>query len=167
MVMHAPKAVVELPNDTTVEVTRSFNAPRELVYEAYTTPALMKRWLVGAPGWTMPICEMDVRPGGTFRWRWRSDEEGTEFGFHGTFREVEAPARLVHTETYDPGSIGGSMGGEALITLTFTEAGGVTTLAMTIAYDSKESRDMALSTGMTDGMEMSYQQLDALLAERV
>jgi uncharacterized protein YndB with AHSA1/START domain len=137
------------------------------VYRAYTTPDLVQRWLLGPPGWSMPVCEMDLRVGGAFRWRWRSDEDGQEFGFHGEFLEVEAPSRIVHTEVYDPGDVGGGMGesGEARVTMTLAEDGGVTTVTTTVDYGSKEARDAALSTGMTDGMEMSYQKLDALLAE--
>ena len=158
-------AQVTLPSDREVEVTRSFRAPRALVYEAYTTPELMKRWLLGPPGWSMPVCEMDVREGGRFRWRWRSDEDGTEFGFHGEFLEVDAPALLRSTEFYDPGDIGGSMGDEpAHVTVRFDESDGITTMTTLIAYESKEDRDAAMATGMTDGMEMSYQLLDRLLA---
>ena len=87
------KAQVTLPSDREVLVTRQFNAPRDLVYKAYTTPALVQRWLLGPPGWSMPVCEMDVRVGGKFLWRWRNDEDGKEFGFHGEFREVAAPAQ--------------------------------------------------------------------------
>jgi uncharacterized protein YndB with AHSA1/START domain len=168
MVMHLEKAQVALPTDREVSVSRAFNAGRALVYEAYTTPELVRRWLLGPPGWTMPVCEMDVRVGGKFRWVWRSDEDGSEFGFHGEFREVDAPAKLRHTEAYDPGSVGGGMGeaGEAMVTVTFTETGGITTLTTLIDYGSKEARDAAMSTGMTDGMEMSYQKLDGLLADR-
>jgi uncharacterized protein YndB with AHSA1/START domain len=157
------KSVVTLPNDRDVVVVRAFNAPRELVFDAWTKPALVQRWLLGPPGWTMPICEMDVRPGGKYRWRWRSDENGTEFGFSGEFREVVRPSRIVHIERYEPGDVGGEMG-EALVTTELAEKNGVTTHKMTIRYESKEIRDAALKTGMTDGMEMSYQKLDELLA---
>jgi uncharacterized protein YndB with AHSA1/START domain len=157
------KSTVTLPNDTDVVVVRAFNAPRELVFDAWTNPALLQRWLLGPPGWTMPVCEMDVRPGGKFKWRWRSEKDGKEFGFWGEFREVVRPSRLVHVERFDPGDVGGDMG-EALITTVFTEKSGVTTQMMTARYESKEVRDTALKTGMTDGMEMSYQKLDELLA---
>ena len=157
------KSIVTLPNDRDVVVVRSFNAPRALVFDAWTKPSLVQRWLLGPPGWTMPVCEMDVRPGGKYRWRWRSDEDGSEFGFAGEFREVVRPSRLVHVERYDPGDVGGEMG-EALVTSVLTETNGVTTHTMTIRYESKEVRDAALKTGMTDGMEMSYQKLDELLA---
>lgn len=162
----ANKSIVTLPNDLEVLVTRTFAAPRALVFDAWTKPALISRWLLGPPGWTMPVCEMDLRVGGKFRWRWRG-ENGAEFGFTGEFREVVRPSRIVHTEIYDPGDVGGTMGGEALITNTLTEAAGVTTNTMTIRYQSKADRDAALKTGMTDGMELSYQKLDALLAEAI
>lgn len=80
-------AQVSLPSDSEVKVVRRFSAPSALVYQAYTEPKLMKRWLTAMPGWSMPVCEMDVRVGGAYRWRWRSDD-GAEFGFHGVFREV-------------------------------------------------------------------------------
>ena len=98
MPMTMEKAQVTLPSDQEVKVTRSFQAARPLVYRAYTEPALVQRWLLGPPGWSMPVCEMDVRVGGRYRWRWRSDKDASEFGFAGTFREVEPPSRLVHTE---------------------------------------------------------------------
>jgi len=154
------KAEVSLPSDSEVKVTRQFNAPRELVYKAYTTPSLMERWL-GSPGWTMS-CEMDVRVGGAFRWRWRCIEDGKEFGFHGEFREVSPPGKLVHTEYYDPGDIGGDMGEGALITVELTEKNGVTTVSTLMDFGTREARDAAMSTGMTDGMEVSYQRLDEL-----
>jgi uncharacterized protein YndB with AHSA1/START domain len=157
------KAQVTLPSEHEVKVVRAFEAPRELVYKAYTTPALLQKWMLGPPGWTMPVCEMDVRAGGRYRWRWRSVDDGKEFGFHGEFRVVEPPSRLVHTEHYDPGDVGGQMGDGALITLELTEEDGVTTLSTLMDYGTKEARDAALATGMTDGMEMTYALLDELL----
>ena len=166
MPMTAEKAQVTLPSDREVKVTRSFRAPRALVYRAYTEPQLVRRWLGGHPGWSMPVCEMDARVGGRFQWRWRSDEGNQEFGFSGTFREIEPASRIVHTEAYEPGTLGGSYPGEdAIVTVTFTEEGGVTTVTTLSDYGSKEARDGAVKTGMTDGMEMSYQTLDKLLAE--
>ncbi len=160
-------AQVSLPSDHEVVVTRTFSAPRSLVFRAYTEPALMQRWLNGPPGWTMPLCEMDVREGGTYRWGWRSDEDGQEFGFHGVFEEVDPPARIRHTQFYDPGDMGGSMeaAGEVTITVTFEEREGVTTVTTRMTYASREARDGAFASGMTDGMELSYQSLDTLLAE--
>ena len=158
------KAQVTLPSERELEVTRSFRAPRALVYKAYTEPELVKRWLLGPPGWSMPVCEMDVRVGGRYRWRWRNDADGNEFGFAGTFREVQPASRLVHTEGHDPGTVGGEYpGNEAIVTVTFSEVGGVTTVTTLIDFGSKEARDAAMSTGMTDGMEQSYQLLDHLL----
>ncbi|MEO8466633.1 MAG: SRPBCC family protein [Gammaproteobacteria bacterium] len=157
------KSTVILPNDLEVVVVRDFRAPRATVFDAWTKPELISQWLLGPPGWTMPVCEMDLRVGGKFRWRWRSDA-GAEFGFSGVFREVVQPSRLVHTQVYDPGTLGGTMGVEALITAVLTEASGITTYTTTIRYQSKSDRDAAISTGMTDGMEQSFAKLDALLA---
>jgi uncharacterized protein YndB with AHSA1/START domain len=164
--MTIDKAQVTLPSDREVKVTRSFRAPRALVYRAYTEPELVRRWLLGPPGWAMPVCEMDVRVGGRYRWRWRSEQDGKEFGFSGTFKEVQPASRIVHTEAYDPGTVADAYPGEpALVTVTFAEDGGVTTVTTLIDFGSKETRDAAVATGMTDGMEQSYQLLDRLLTE--
>jgi len=168
MIARPHTAEVTLPNSREVRVVRSFDAPRDLVYRAYTTPALMQRWCLGPPGWTMPVCEMDVTVGGDYRWRWRADEDASEFGFHGTFLEVDAPERLRHTEFFDPGDTGEDMGeGHAVVTVSFAENDGVTTVTTDIEYQSPEARDAAMATGMTDGMEMSYKNLDELLAAEV
>jgi uncharacterized protein YndB with AHSA1/START domain len=164
-------AAVSLPSDTEVRVTRDFTAPRQLVWDAHTKPDLIQRWMLGPPGWSMPVCEMDLRPGGKYRWRWRSDENGAEFGFFGEFHEVEAPARMVHAETYDPGDMAKETGDTmddsqpAIITTTFTEANGVTTLVTVMKFASKEMRNGAIASGMTGGMEMGYARLDAMFAK--
>jgi uncharacterized protein YndB with AHSA1/START domain len=165
--MITDKAQVTLPGDREVKVTRSFRAPRDLVYRAYTEPQLLRRWLLGPPGWSMPVCEMDVRVGGTFRWRWKSDEDNKEFGFAGTFREVQPSSKIVHTEAYEPGTVGGGYpGNDALVTVTFAENAGVTTVTTLIDFGSPEAREAAVATGMTDGMEQSYQLLDRVLGEQ-
>jgi uncharacterized protein YndB with AHSA1/START domain len=167
MPMTLDKAQVILPSDREVKVTRSFKAPRELVYRAYTEPQLVQRWLLGPPGWSMPVCAMDVRVGGRYRWRWRNDQDGSEFGFAGTFRDVQRPARLVHTEAYDPGTLADEFPrNDAIVTVTFVEEDGVTTLTSLIDFGSREARDAAIATGMTDGMEQSYQLLDRVLSDR-
>ena len=167
MPMTAETAQVTLPSDREVKVTRSFRAPRTLVYRAYTEPQIVRRWLLGPPGWSMPVCDMDVRVGGAFRWRWRNDQDGNEFGFTGTFREVSPASRLVHTEAYDPGTVGGGYPGQdAIVTVSFVEDNGVTTVTTLIDFGSKEARDGAVATGMTDGMEQSYQLLDTLLKDK-
>lgn len=112
----------------------------------------------------MPVCDMDVQVGGRYRWRWR-DENGVEFGFTGEMLEVELHSKMVHTQIFDPGDLGGSMGDAgSVITVTFNETDGITNVATSIKFASKADRDAAMSTGMTDGMELSYQQLDAVLA---
>lgn len=158
---------VSHPTDREVRVTRSFHAPRELVWDAHTKPELLSQWCLGPDGWSMPVCEMDVRVGGAFRWRWRSDADDKEFGFFGAFTEVVRPSRLCTEERFDPGDLGGPMPTEAaLITHELTEAGGVTTLVVTMLYPSKEARDGAIGSGMTDGMELGYARIDRLLAPR-
>jgi uncharacterized protein YndB with AHSA1/START domain len=159
------KAQVSLPSDREVKVTRSFKAPRALVYRAYTEPVLVRRWLLGPPGWSMPVCEMDPREGGEYRWRWRSDDDKSEFGFSGVFRKIDPGVRIVHTQIYDAGTTGVGMGGgEASVTATFTEANGITTVTTLIDFGSKASRDASMATGMTDGMEQSYQLLEQVLS---
>lgn len=160
------KAQVTLPSDSEVEVTRTFSAKLASVWRAYVEPALIKRWMLGPPGWTMPVCEMDLRVGGQYRWRWRSNEDQTEFGFHGEFREIEAGARIVHTQVYDPGDTGfGETGDPALISLRFIEKDGVTTVTTRMDFGSKAGRDAVVATGMTEGMEAGYHLLDAVLPE--
>ena len=160
-------AEVTQPSDREVQVKRSFRAPQALVYRAYTEPELVRRWLLGPPRWSMPVCEMDVRVGGKYRWRWRSDENGAEFGFSGTFREVRPSSRIVHTEAYDPGTVSDDFPrNDAIVTVTFTHEGEHTTVTTLIDFGSKQARDAAVATGMTDGMEQSYQLLDRLLEEQ-
>lgn len=159
-------AKASLPSDTEVLVKRSFDAPAKLVWRAYVEPDLLRRWCTGPPDWSMPICEMDMRVGGRYRWRWRNDADGTEFGFTGEVLEIVPHERIVHTQAFDPGNMGVSMGGEpSIITVTFDESNGITNVATTIKFASKADRDQALSTGMTDGMEVSYTRLDEVLAE--
>ncbi len=157
-------AEVSTPSDQEVLVKRSFDAPADLVWRAYTEPDLMRRWLTAVPGWLMPVCEMTTEVGGKYRWRWRDEENGVEFGFTGEMLEVEPHSKIVHTQIYDPGTVGGSMGDSAsVITVTFNETDGMTNVATLIKFASKADRDAAVSTGMTDGMEMSYKQLDEVL----
>lgn len=152
---------VTYPTDRAVTVTRQFDAPADLVFACHTKPQLLQRWLLGPDGWTMPVCEVAAEVGGTYRYVWRSTTDGHEFGFTGQFREVEVPTRIVHTESM----IG--QPGEALVTTTFTEANGRTTLSVTMSFESGAMREQVLATGMTDGMAVSYDRLDELLAEKV
>ena len=159
-------AEVSTPSDREVLVKRSFDAPVNLVWQAYAEPALMRRWLAAMPGWSMPVCEMATDVGGTYRWRWRDDESGQEFGFMGEILEVAQHSKIVHTQLYDPGDGEfGSMGDEpSIITVTFSETDGITNVTTSIKFASQEDRDAAFSTGMTDGMEMNYKHLDVMLA---
>jgi uncharacterized protein YndB with AHSA1/START domain len=154
-------AEVTLPSDRDVRVTRTFNAPRQLVWDAHTKPELMRKWL-GYEGWDMPVCDMDVRVGGNYKWQWRSREDGKQFGFIGTFTEVEVPTKLVHEQYYDAGNseFGMPVGDPCIVSVELSEQNGVTTLVCNMTFVSKEARDAAVSTGMTDGMEHGYARLD-------
>lgn len=147
------------PSEREVVITRVFEAPRSLVFDAYTKPELVRRWLLGPPGWTMPVCEIDLRVGGKFRYVWRGPD-GTSMGMGGTYREIVRPERLASTELFDQDWTGGETQG----TVVLTEQGGRTTVTQTILYSSEQARDGALSTGMTEGMEAGFERLDALLA---
>ena len=156
---------VETPSDLEVRVTRQFKAPAQLVWDTHTKPELVRKWQYGFEGWSLPICDMDVRVGGAYRWRWRNDDNGQEMGFFGTYIEVTPPTRLVYEQHYDAGSLGVPMTSEpTIITTDFTESRGFTTITVTMRFASKEERDAAVATGMTDGMELSYERIDALLA---
>jgi uncharacterized protein YndB with AHSA1/START domain len=160
-------AEASLPSDTEVLVTRSFDAPAALVWRVYMEPDLLRRWCSGQPGWSMPVCEMDMRVGGQYRWRWRNDENGQEFGFTGEVLEVIPQARIVHTQAFDPGDLGFTMGGEpSIVTVTFEDDSGITNMTTTIKFASKTDRDAAVATGMTDGMEVSYKRLEEVLADQ-
>jgi len=150
---------IETPSDREIVFTRELNAPRHLVFDTFTKPELVRRWLLGPDGWTMPVCEIDLRVGGSFRYVWRN-QDGTEFGLRGEFREILAPERLVHTELFDEDWTGG----ETLVTSTLTEQNNRTTLTLRMVYSSQAARDGALRTGMTDGMAVGYDRLDELLA---
>lgn len=149
---------IEIVGDDELLITRVFEAPRALVFEAHTKPELVRRWMLGPGGWTMPVCEIDLRPGGAFRYVWRKD--GKDMGMSGTFREIDPPARLVHTEIFDQDWTGG----ETVVTTTFEEVDGRTTLAVRVRYRSGAARTAALKTGMTEGMSDTYDRLAAMFA---
>ncbi|HUJ39690.1 MAG TPA: SRPBCC family protein [Candidatus Acidoferrales bacterium] len=142
-------------------MTREFNAPRKMVFETLTKPEYVKRWLLGPEGWTMPICEIDLRVGGTYRYVWRHTAKGTEMGLHGVFREIAPPERLVHTEQFDQPWYPG----EAVVTYTLKERDGRTTMTCAMLYDSRETRDTVLKSGMERGVMVSYDRLDQILSE--
>ena len=148
---------VTTPSDREICVTRTFDAPPELVFECHTKPELVKRWLLGPPGWSMPVCEIDLKSGGRYRYVWRSEKDGHEFGVQGEFREISRPDLIVHTELMD------GMPGEALITTTFEHSGAGTLLTLTMLFESQQARDEALETGMTEGMSMSYDRMEDVI----
>jgi uncharacterized protein YndB with AHSA1/START domain len=142
-----------------IVITRAFDAQRQLVWDAHTKAELVRRWLLGPPGWSMPVCEIDLRVGGRYRYVWRN-QDGTEMGMGGEYREIVAPERLVATERFDQPWYRG----EALDSTVFTEHAGKTTVTMTILYESREARDGVLKSPMEAGIAAGYDRLEALLA---
>ncbi|HWU15878.1 MAG TPA: SRPBCC family protein [Caulobacter sp.] len=152
------KLTIDTPDDLKIVITRTFDAPRDLVFDCITTPDLVKRWMTGPPGWTMPVCEIDLRVGGKYRYVWRN-AEGQDMGMGGIYREISRPERIVSNELFDEDWTGG----ETIATMTLTEHDGRTTVTTAVTYSSTAARDAALRSGMTEGMEMGYANLDALL----
>jgi uncharacterized protein YndB with AHSA1/START domain len=147
------------PTDQEIVMTRVFNAPRKLVFEAMTKPELVKKWLLGPPGWTMPVCEIDLRVGGTYRYVWRN-ADGSEMGMGGVYREIVRPERIVATEKFDEAWYPG----EAVDTSVLVEQGGRTTLTTTVRYESREIRDAVLKSPMESGVAASYDRLADLVS---
>ena len=152
---------VTAAGDREIVITRAFNAPRHLVFDAHTKPELVKRWLLGPPGWTMPVCDIDLRVGGRYRYVWRN-QEGSEMGMGGVFREIVPPERLVATESFDQSWYPG----EALDTTIFVEDRGKTTVTLSVLYESREARDAVLKSPMEEGMAAGYDRLEELLASQ-
>lgn len=146
-------AVVTLPTDTQILITREFGAPRRLVYKAWTTPELIKRWWSGDRG-EVTIAEVDLRPGGTWRYVMTANG-GFEVAFHGEYREIVPGERIVSTEIYE-----GMPDAEAVVTATFTESGGRTTLTLLVQHATREYRDAHINSGMEDGMQESMDHLE-------
>jgi uncharacterized protein YndB with AHSA1/START domain len=139
------KATVTLPTDEQILITREFDAPRHLVFTAWTTPELVKRWWHANRG-EMTIAEIDLRVGG--RWRYVMVSDGVEVGFHGEYREIVPDERIVSTEVYE-----GMPDAEAMDTLTFTEVDGRTLLTLLVQHTSKENRDAHIDSGMEAGLQ--------------
>lgn len=150
---------VSTPSDNELRVTRDFDAAAQAVFDAFTRPEIVRRWLLGPPGWTMPQCDIDLRVGGEYRYVWQSEADGARMGMGGTFREVLAPRRLVATERFDDAWYPG----EAIDTTEFAVADGRTRVTITILYESTAARDTARRSGMEHGMAAGYDRLESLL----
>lgn len=144
------------PNDREIVIARVVDAPRRIVFDAFSKPEHVSQWLLGPPGWTMPICEIDLPPGGKWRYVYRR-ASGSELTLSGSYLEVDPPERLVLTESWGP------EWPETVNTTVLAESGGQTTITITVTYPSKEARDATLATGAADGMGQGFARLDALL----
>lgn len=151
---------ISTPSDREILITRNFAAPRQLVFNAFTKPELVRQWLLGPPGWTMPVCEIDLRVGGAYRYVWHKESTGTQMGMGGVFQEIVVPEKLVATENFDEAWYAG----EALDTTVFLEIAQGTRIELTIRYESNEARDTATRSGMEQGMAAGYNRLEERLS---
>jgi uncharacterized protein YndB with AHSA1/START domain len=145
--------------DRELVMTREFDAPRHLVFDAFTKPELIRRWLLGPDGWSMPVCEIDLRVGGSYRYVWRH-ASGNEMGMGGVFREIVPPERIVSTEKFDHAWYPG----EAVGTIVLTEHAGKTTLTQIVAYQSAEALQEVLKSPMESGVAAGYNRLEQMLS---
>ena len=152
---------VTTPSEREIAMSRVFDAPRHLVFEAYTKPELLKRWLGVRGGWSLAVCEVDLRVGGAYRYVWRGPDR-EEMGMGGVFREVVPGERIVATEKFDHSWYPGG----AVSTVTLVEQGGKTTLTLSVCYESREARDAVLKSPMKEGVEEGFDKLAELLAGR-
>ncbi len=150
-------AVVTLPDDTRILITRELAAPRHLVWRAWTEPELIGRWWAGERGGVTSI-EVDLRVGGRWRYTMRADH-GAEVGFHGEYREIDRPDRLVYTEVFE-----GAPDSEAVNTVTLTEHAGRTTLTVLVEHSSREHRDAHVESGMEGGLQEALDALERVAA---
>jgi uncharacterized protein YndB with AHSA1/START domain len=144
--------------DREIVMTRVFNAPRRLVFEACGKPELVRQWLLGPEGWAMPVCEIDLRVGGSYRYVWRHSD-GREMGMGGVYRDIVIPERVVATEKFDEAWYPG----EAVGTMVLVERDGKTTLTQTMLYDSRQTRDAVLKSPMEEGVAASYDRLEKIV----
>lgn len=155
---------VTMPSDREIQMTRVFHAPRGLVFDCYTKPELLKRWLTGPDGWSLVICHNDLTVGGAFHWVWRGPD-GQDMGMGGRYREIVRPERIVRTERFaGTGRSSTPLGSETVGTLTLSEEDGWTTVTTTVLYPSAQARDAALKSGMTRGVAANTDRLAALLS---
>ena len=157
--MNTETLQVTTPSEREIAMTRTFDAPRSLVFDAWTKPELLKCWLGVRNGWSLAVCEVDLRVGGAYRFVWRGPD-GAEMAMGGVYREIVAPERLVSTEKFDDPWYAG----EALDTIVLVEEDGKTTATTTVLYESQEIRDAVLESGMARGVAESYDVLAELLA---
>ena len=142
-----------------IEIVRGFAAPRARLFEAWTQPHYLRRWLLGPDGWSMPVCDIDLRVGGAYRYVWRNDGDGRTMGMGGIFREIAGPARIVATERFDEPWYPG----EALNTTTFEESGGTTVVTIITSFTTRDARDGAMASGMEKGVRRSYDRLEDII----
>ena len=140
------------PTDRELVIARTFDSPRQVLFDTWTKPQHLPHWMLGPPTWTMTVCEIDLRPGGAWHFAWRKDD-GAEMGMRGVYKEISPPERLVNTESW------GAPWPDTLNTLALTEENGRTNMTVTVLYPTREARDAALNTGMQKGIAASFDRL--------
>lgn len=153
--------VVKAQGDREIVMSRTFNAPKHRVFEAWTKPEYLKRWLLGPDGWSMPVCTVDLRVGGACRFVWKKDKTGEEMGMTMTYRDIVPNEKLVASEKFDQAWYEG----EAESTLIFSESAGKTTVTNTVRYSSQATRDAVIKSPMESGVAASYDRLEQIVSQ--
>ena len=159
--MNAATLTVTMPTDTKIVMTRAFNAPRQLVWEAMTDPVKLSRWLFSPPGITMTVCEFEARVGGAYKWVWKSEHADPWMTIRGGITEMAPPERLVYTQIMESENL--KEVSIFTVVYEFLGTGGDTQMRLTLEFPSRTARDVALKWRMETGMEMGYRQMDAML----
>ena len=152
------KLAISARGDREIAISRSFNASAARIFDAFTKPAFLKRWLFGPEGWTMIVCDVDAKTGGAYRYVWRNGH-GYEMGMGGIFLELKPPGRIVSTERFDQAWYPGECTG----TVELVEKDGKTTMNQTLRYESREARDIVLRSPMESGLTLGYERLASLV----
>jgi len=150
---------VEARGERELVISRTFDAPVQMVFDAHTKPELVRQWLLGPDGWTMPVCEIDLRIGGFYRYVWKKDSTGDEMGMGGEFMDVAKPNKYVASEKFDQSWYPGS----AISTTTFEDRDGRTAFQNVMKYDTQEAREAVLASPMKEGLSVGYDRLENLL----
>lgn len=162
-------ALLNKDADRSVGITRTFNAPRHVIWQAFTDTEVLAHWLLGPPGWTMMLCEISLKSGGGYRWRWRNAATGEEFGFRGVYSVVEPGQRLIDKQVFDQADhvLSATAPSAPIVptknTVIFRDDGAGCSVATTVRYPDAATRDAVVVQGLCNGMEVSYRRLDRML----
>lgn len=157
-------ALLTKDTNRSVRIARLFDAPRHVIWQAFTDSTVLTHWLLGPPGWKMMLCEISLHAGGGYRWRWQNEATEQEFGFKGVYSVVEPGHRLIDKQMFDQGGHGLSATAATKNTVVFSDEGQQgCSVATTVRYPDAATRDAVVAQGLCEGMEASYQRLDRML----